>query len=134
MIDNYEDIIDLEHFVSKDRRHMSNYERAAQFAPFAALNGFSEDISEASRFTDRVIELSDEERDDINMTISIINQRIKDRPRVRIKYFIPDDYKEGGYYKQEEVVVKSIDPVYKLLCLEDKRKIDLYYINEIELI
>ena len=134
MIDNYEDIIGLEHFVSKDRRHMSNYERAAQFAPFAALNGFSEDISEASRFTDRVIELSDEERDDINMTISIINQRIKDRPRVRIKYFIPDDYKEGGYYKQEEVVVKSIDPVYKLLCLEDKRKIDLYYINEIELI
>ena len=134
MIDNYEDIIDLEHFVSKDRRHMSNYERAAQFAPFAALNGFSEDISEASRFTDRVIELSDEERDDINMTISIINQRIKDRPKVRIKYFIPDDYKEGGYYKQEEVVVKSIDPVYKLLCLEDKRKIDLYYINEIELI
>lgn len=134
MIDNYEDIIDLERFVSKDRRHMSNYERAAQFAPFAALNGFSEDIGEASRFTDRVIELSDEERDDINMTISIINQRIKDRPRVRIKYFIPDDYKEGGYYKQEEVVVKSIDPVYKLLCLEDKRKIDLYYINEIELI
>ena len=134
MIDNYEDIIDLEHFVSKDRRHMSNYERAAQFAPFAALNGFSEDISEASRFTDRVIELSDEERDDINMTISIINQRIKDRPRVRIIYFIPDDYKEGGYYKQEEVVIKSIDPVYKLLCLEDKRKIDLYYINEIELI
>ena len=134
MIDNYEDIIDLEHFVSKDRRHMSNYERAAQFAPFAALNGFSEDISEASRFTDRVIELSDEERDDINMTISIINQRIKDRPRVRIKYFIPDDYKEGGYSQQEEVVVKSIDPVYKLLCLEDKRKIDLYYINEIELI
>ena len=45
MIDNYEDIIDLEHFVSKDRRHMSNYERAAQFAPFAALNGFSEDMN-----------------------------------------------------------------------------------------
>ena len=39
---------------------------------------------------------------------------------------------QNNYYKQEEVVVKSIDPVYKLLCLEDKRKIDLYYINEIE--
>ncbi len=32
----YDDIIDLPHFVSKDRRHMSNYDRAAQFAPFDA--------------------------------------------------------------------------------------------------
>jgi len=34
----YDDIIDLPHFVSKDRRHMSNYDRAAQFAPFDAIS------------------------------------------------------------------------------------------------
>ena len=34
---NYDDIIHLPRFVSKNRPHMSDYDRAAQFAPFAAL-------------------------------------------------------------------------------------------------
>ena len=67
MIDNYEDIIDLEHFVSKDRRHMSNYERAAQFAPFAALTGYSQSINEAGRLTDDFIQLGENSSNDLNI-------------------------------------------------------------------
>ncbi len=44
----YDDIIDLPHHVSAKRNHMSNHDRAAQFAPFAALTGYDEEIDEAT--------------------------------------------------------------------------------------
>ena len=37
MIDNYDDIINLPHHVSERHPQMSMMNRAAQFAPFAAL-------------------------------------------------------------------------------------------------
>lgn len=40
MTEKYEDIINLPHHVSKTRPQMSMLERAAQFSPFAALNGY----------------------------------------------------------------------------------------------
>ena len=49
MTNPYEDIILLPHPVSPKRRHMTIAERAAQFAPFAALSGFSESIEEAGK-------------------------------------------------------------------------------------
>lgn len=42
----YDDIINLEHHVSKKHIPMSRRNRAAQFAPFAALNGYGEAIEE----------------------------------------------------------------------------------------
>lgn len=44
--DNYEDIIDHPHHISKTRPRMSMQDRAAQFSPFAALTGYDEAISE----------------------------------------------------------------------------------------
>ena len=41
---NYDDIIDLPHHVSTRHKPMSMINRAAQFAPFSALNGHSEAI------------------------------------------------------------------------------------------
>ena len=46
MNDNYEDIINLPHPVSKKHPQMPMANRAAQFAPFAALTGYGEAISE----------------------------------------------------------------------------------------
>ncbi len=45
---DYSDIINLPHHVSDKRPHMSLYDRAAQFAPFAALTGHEEQIEQAS--------------------------------------------------------------------------------------
>ena len=47
--DNYEDIINLPHPVSKKHPQMSMMQRAAQFAPFAALTGYGAAISETAR-------------------------------------------------------------------------------------
>lgn len=45
----YDDILHLPHHQSKERMHMSMHDRAAQFAPFAALTGHEEAIEETTR-------------------------------------------------------------------------------------
>ncbi len=42
----YDDIIHLEHPTSKRHPRMSRLDRAAQFAPFAALKGYEEVVEE----------------------------------------------------------------------------------------
>lgn len=51
-IQQYDDIIDLPHHVSDTRPHMSLYDRAAQFSPFAALTGHEEAIKEMERLNE----------------------------------------------------------------------------------
>lgn len=49
MSDKYEDIINLPHHVSKRHRQMPLAERAAQFAPFAALEGHAAAVSSTAQ-------------------------------------------------------------------------------------
>ena len=44
-MDNYDDIINFPHHVSKRHPQMSMWNRAAQFAPFAALTGYEDAIN-----------------------------------------------------------------------------------------
>lgn len=46
---NYDDIIDLPRPVSKKHPPMDIMDRAAQFAPFAALTGYDEAVRETAR-------------------------------------------------------------------------------------
>ena len=48
----YDDIINLPHHVSKKHSQMPIADRAAQFAPFAALTGYGEQIKETARTTE----------------------------------------------------------------------------------
>ena len=48
MKNKYDDIIDMEHHVSRVHPQMSMYARAAQFSAFAALSGYEEQIEEAT--------------------------------------------------------------------------------------
>ena len=68
--DNYEDIINLKHHISKKHPPMDIQHRAAQFAPFAALTGYDDNIKEATRIIDKRIEL-----DEIIDEQSAINQK-----------------------------------------------------------
>ena len=49
LIMDYDDIIDLPHHVSPNRKPMSIENRAAQFAPFAALTGYEEAIKKTEK-------------------------------------------------------------------------------------
>lgn len=55
----YDDIIHLPHHVSESRPHMDLIDRAAQFAPFAALTGHADAIKETERLTIERIELGE---------------------------------------------------------------------------
>jgi hypothetical protein len=48
-MNDYSDIIDHPHYQSKTRPHMSMYDRAAQFSPFAALTGYEESVEETAK-------------------------------------------------------------------------------------
>ncbi|MCR5313231.1 MAG: hypothetical protein K6E54_06265 [Bacteroidaceae bacterium] len=60
--ENYDDIINLPHHVSKVHPKMTMENRAAQFAPFAALVGYEQAISEASKI--HISEMEDNEEQD----------------------------------------------------------------------
>ena len=52
----YEDIINLPHHVSTKHPQMSIEQRSAQFAPFAALVGYNEEITETGRLFEKKVE------------------------------------------------------------------------------
>lgn len=56
---DYSDIIDLEHHKSDNYPWMPEEDRAAQFAPFAALVGFDELIEKTAREHLKRVEASD---------------------------------------------------------------------------
>ena len=74
----YADIIDLPHHQSATRPHMSLYDRAAQFAPFAALSGYDEMIVEEARETDTGIVLEDWELEQLNQKLTLIADVLED--------------------------------------------------------
>ena len=132
MKDNYDDIINLPHFVSKDRKHMSNHDRAAQFAPFAALTGYDDSIKEAARIVDEKIELGEQEIQELDYRFHIIETNIKDKPQVIITYFIQDKNKKGGTYYTKEITIKKIDMIDRIIITIDKEKLNLDDIYTVE--
>ena len=96
MTEKYEDIINLPHHVSKTRPQMSMLERAAQFSPFAALNGYDDAVKETGRLPDERIELGDEERDLLDRKQQYLQEIIADRPEITVTFFVPDEKKSGG--------------------------------------
>ena len=122
-MNKYKDIINLPHHVSKTRNPMSLYNRAAQFAPFAALTGYNDAIKETARLTEQKIELSDELKNMLNQKIKLIIENIKLQPEVVITYFVHDNKKSGGVYKTISGNVKRIDEVEKCIIFTNKLKI-----------
>lgn len=107
----YGDIINLPHHQAEDRNHMSLYDRAAQFAPFAALVGYDEMVKEEARLTDKELTLSEDERFVLDNKLDFISDLIenKEHPEITVIYFEPDSFKKGGSYKKYSGVVKKID-------------------------
>ncbi len=131
-MNNYDDIINLEHYEPKYHKRMSNLDRAAQFAPFAALTGYDDEIRETARLTNRKKELSEEDFNRINKYLNMLNDN-KDL-EVNITYFIHDKYKSGGRYSNYIGKVKRIDNVYQIIYLTNNKKILFKDIIDIEII
>ena len=113
MSDKYDDIIHLPHHVSKTRPQMPALDRAAQFAPFAALTGHGAAIAEAGRLTEQKRELAEHEQAALNEALGRIQEQSGKHPIVTILYFMPDERKAGGAYLSATGEVKRICSVGK---------------------
>ena len=132
VMDKYAHIIDLPHHVSKVRPQMTMYQRAAQFAPFAALTGHSAAISETARLTDKVIELSESECEVLNQKITLLLAHLDEHPYVCITYFVPDLQKEGGKYETHSGSIKSWDEYEQRITFDDNTQIKANEIIDIK--
>lgn len=114
----YEDIIYLSRPVSR-RAKMTALNRAAQFAPFAALTGYDAAIRETGRQTQSRRELDENEKELVNGYLRFLAAHSGENPKITVTYFEADERKEGGCYREHTGLFRKIDPYLGTLCFED---------------
>lgn len=125
MNNRYDEIINLPHHVSKTRPQMPLSDRAAQFAPFAALTGYDSAIKETGRLTGERVELDEEALNDLNMRYQLLVDALDEEPEVEITYFKPDERKSGGEYVTVTGTVKKVDDFERLITMQNGTKIPM---------
>lgn len=121
----YDEIMGLPHHVSKTRPQMPMSDRAAQFAPFAALTGYGAAIKETGRLTDERIELDVEALSALDMKYQLLMEALDEAPEVTITYFQPDERKAGGKYVSAVGTVKKIDDFERRITMRDGTRIPM---------
>ena len=119
----YQDMIDLPHHVSRTHPPMPIQDRAAQFAPFAALSGHYEAVRETARLTEVRTELDEGIREELNRELRRIQEQIGSGDAVSFTYFVPDPKKSGGAYVTVTGCVKKIKEYERAILLEDGTEI-----------
>ncbi len=121
----YDDMINMPHHVSKKHPQMALADRAAQFSPFAALTGYEAAIAETARVTEERLDLSENSREELNVQLQLLKERLPEKPVVEITYFVPDERKSGGSYETVTGVVKKIDEYEQRIVLENGASVEM---------
>lgn len=128
----YDDIISLPHYTSTKRAHLSTAQRSAQFASFAALKGFEDEIAETARVTEERVVLDENEIEALNDALQYISYNLNEIAEVSITYFVPDKLKSGGAYVTKVGKINKIDSITRILTL-DTHQIPINDIFKIEI-
>lgn len=121
----YDDIINCKRPVSGKHPQMPLENRAAQFAPFAALTGYDDAVAETARLTDKKAELSEDLRQELDRKLSEITAMLDSGKKVTIsaEYFEEDSLKEGGKYVTKQGMIKRVDMYRRQILFNDKSSI-----------
>ena len=114
----YDSILHHTRVYSAKHPPMSNQERAAQFAPFAALTGYGAALQETARLTEQKAELTESEKADLDRRLQLLSDHLAAQPEITVTYFRPDERKDGGAYVTVTDIVKKIDPYERILVLQ----------------
>jgi len=128
----YEDIVNLPPHISKKHPQPSMMDRAARFAPFAAITGYEEMVLEEARVTEERVDLDEGALSLLNEKLNMIQEFLDEEPEVTITYFEPDKKKSGGAYVNITGIVKRIDEYEHFVIMTDGKKIrieDIYAIG-----
>ena len=132
MKEDYFDIINLPHHVSRNHPQMPMEARAAQFAPFAALTGYDAVIHETARLTDKQVELEEYDNDRLNRIFSELMDSLEKHPMVTVSYFKPDEHKAGGAYMTVSGKLKKIGTYEQIMKMEDGTVIPIGSIMDLQ--
>ena len=127
----YEDIVNLPPHISKRHPQPSMMDRAARFAPFAAITGYEEMVLEEARVTEEWVDLTESALERLNERLVILQEHLPEQPEIIITYFEPDQRKSGGAYVTHTGIVKRIDLYEHLLIIMDGKKIRIDSICEL---
>lgn len=128
----YDDFLNLPHHVSADLPHMSMQNRAAQFAPFAALIGYESIIKETCRQTAHRIELDESAKEALDKKLQRLLQVLHVHPQISITFFKPDEKKDGGAYICITGTIKKIDGYGENLIMTDGTQIPISEITSLQ--
>ena len=128
----YDDIIDLPHHVSPTRRRMSASERAAQFAPFAALTGYDAAIEETARLTEDELAADEERTRELDAKLRVLQGLLPERPEITVTYFVPDERKAGGAYETVAGKLCAIRVADQAIVLDDGTEIAMERIGSLD--
>lgn len=129
---SYRDIIDGNRPVSARHARMSIAGRGAQFAPFAALTGLTQEFGEVARHTQPEMTLGADSEEALNRALRCLAAYPETVGETRILCFLLDDKKQGGEYVWYAGQVKKIDPYQRTICLSDGTVISIETIRAIE--
>jgi hypothetical protein len=132
MTETYDDIIHLPHHVSKRHSQMSLYNRAAQFAPFAALTGYEEAIIETARLTAPKVDMMEDNQQLLDRKLALLSYSLREQPTVSITYFQPDKKKTGGQYLTITGVIKCIRDSERVILMADGKRVSIDTIINID--
>ena len=128
----YDDIINLEHHVSTKHSKMSLENRSAQFAPFSALTGYEEAVTEEARVTESRIAIDEEAKIEVNEKLNYIMKNLDKNIIVSVTYFEKDKKKQGGRYKTIKGIIKKIDDFRKTIEMQTGEIIKIEELKKIE--
>lgn len=128
----YGDILNTHWPRPTSRPRMSIEDRAAQFAPFAALTGYDDVLTETARLTQRPVFLTEESLEELNRQLKLAAVKIDTQPEVTMTVFYEDARKEGGRFETVTGNLKKIDLYQGGLVLTDGREIPFFRICEFE--
>lgn len=132
---NYDDIKLLSRPQYPDLPPMSIHDRAAQFSPFAALVGYEDAVEETARLTDSRREMEEDEINELNRQLQELAEKLSERPKIRVTYFIRDKKKEGGRYSSKIGNARTIDQAENRIVFIDGESVkikDMYSVVFIE--
>ena len=131
MKDDYRELLQLPHHRSQTHSPMPRRDRAAQFAPFAALTGFDAQLRETERQTQAQAEPNEDALQELDQSLHTLFACVHTQPAVQVRWFVPDAKKSGGAYKAAAGRVLQLDRNRSLLVLDSGPVIALGAIAEL---
>ncbi|MBQ3262570.1 MAG: hypothetical protein IJH52_05290 [Oscillospiraceae bacterium] len=115
------------------RAPMPMKNRAAQFAPFAALTGYDDAVRETERLTDRRPEISEDRAEILDRRLRWLRDHPDEAREITVTWFVPDVQKEGGACRTRIGLAKRVDTHHKTLLLQDGECIPISEICELQI-